>query len=239
MKYPHLIITELREAKHYWISCVQYDQFSREIEILRSKSSLPSGSSLLSLNPFLDDKNIVRVGGRLSNAKLSFCQRHLIILHHKHVLVHSIIHSEHLLLLHAGPTLLVASLSRDYHIFGLRKAARSITCQCVTCRRQAAKPECQLMGQFPMERVSPGIVFENVGVDYAGPILIKYGHVRRPTVVKAYISVFVSLSVRAVHLELVSHRTSEAFIACLPRFVARRGCPEPDLERPWDQLCGS
>ena len=50
-----------------------------------------------------------------------------------------------------------------------------------------------------MERVSPGIVFENVGVDYAGPILIKYGHVRRPTVVKVYISVFVSLSVREVH----------------------------------------
>ena len=45
-----------------------------------------------------------------------------------------------------------------------------------------------------MERVSPGIVFENVGVDYAGPILIKYGHVRSPTVVKVYISVFVSLS---------------------------------------------
>ena len=129
------------------------------------------------------------------------------------------------MLLHAGPILLVASLSRDYHIFGLRKAARSITRQCVTCRRQAAKPECQLMGQLPMERVSPGIVCENVGVDYAGPILIKYGHVRRPTVVKAYISVFVSLSVRAVHLELVSHLTSEAFIACLCRFVARRGCP--------------
>ena len=30
---------------------------------------------------------------------------------------------------------------------------------------------------------------------------------------------------RAVHLELVSDLTSEAFIACLRRFVARRGCP--------------
>jgi len=46
-------------------------------------------------------------------------------------------------------------------------------------------------------------VFENVGVDYAGPIQIKYGHVRKPTIVKAYICVFVSLSVKAVHLELV------------------------------------
>ena len=30
---------------------------------------------------------------------------------------------------------------------------------------------------------------------------------------------------RAVHLEMVSDLTSEAFIACLRRFVARRGCP--------------
>lgn len=172
VRYPHLLITELREAKHYWISHIQHNQFSREIGILKSNSILPSGSSLFSLNPFLDNENILRVGGRLSNAKLSFCQRHPIILHHKHVLVHIIIHSEHILLLHAGPTLLVASLSRDYHIFGLRKAARSITRQCVTCRRQTAKPECQLMGQLPLERVSPRIVFQNVGVDYAGPMLM-------------------------------------------------------------------
>ena len=34
---------------------------------------------------------------------------------------------------------------------------------------------------------------------------------------------FVSLSVKAVHLEL--DLTTEAFIACLRRFVARRGKP--------------
>uniref|UniRef100_A0A1X7TL68 Uncharacterized protein n=1 Tax=Amphimedon queenslandica TaxID=400682 RepID=A0A1X7TL68_AMPQE len=85
--------------------------------------------------------------------------------------------------------------------------------QYVACRRQTTKPECQLMGQLPLERVSPGIVFHNVGVDYTGPVLNKYGHVRRPTIVKTYISVFVSLIVKEVHLELVSDLTSEAFIA--------------------------
>ena len=37
--------------------------------------------------------------------------------------------------------------------------------------------------------------------------------------------VFISLTVKAVHLELVSDLTSEAFIACLRRFIARRGRP--------------
>ena len=37
--------------------------------------------------------------------------------------------------------------------------------------------------------------------------------------------IFVSLTVKAVHLELVTDLTTSAFIACLRRFVARRGLP--------------
>ena len=37
--------------------------------------------------------------------------------------------------------------------------------------------------------------------------------------------VFVSLSVNAVHLEPVSDLTTDAFIACLHRFIAQRGKP--------------
>ncbi len=81
------------------------------------------------------------------------------------------------------------------------------------------------MGQLPVERVAPDSVFDRAGLDYAGPVYIKHGFVRKPTVVKAYICVFVSLSVKAVHLELVSDLSSEAFIACLRRFIARRGKP--------------
>ena len=36
---------------------------------------------------------------------------------------------------------------------------------------------------------------------------------------------FVSLTVKAVHLELVSDLTTDAFIACLRRFISRRGIP--------------
>ncbi len=40
-----------------------------------------------------------------------------------------------------------------------------------------------------------------------GPLYVKYGSVRKPTVLKSYVCVFVSLSVKAVHLELVSNLT--------------------------------
>ena len=54
---------------------------------------------------------------------------------------------------------------------------------------------------------------------------VKYGTVRKPTVTKTYICVFLSLSVKAIRLELVSDLTTGAFIASLRRFVARRGKP--------------
>ena len=61
-------------------------------------------------------------------------------------------------------------------------------------------------------------MFDKVGVDYAGPVYTKVGSIRKP-----YVAVFVSLSVKAVHLEAVCDLTTDAFVACLRRFVAHRG----------------
>ena len=81
------------------------------------------------------------------------------------------------------------------------------------------------MGQLPRARLNPGDVFRDTGVDYAGPLYIKSGPIRRPIFTKCYVAVFVSLSVKAVHLEPVTELTTSAFIATLRRFVARRGLP--------------
>ena len=92
---------------------------------------------------------------------------------------------------------------------------RSVYRQYITCRRHSVKPKAQIMGQLPIERVAPGPVFDKTGVDYAGQILTKLDHTRKPIVVKSYICVFVSLTVKAVHLEVVSDLTTESFITCL------------------------
>jgi hypothetical protein len=143
-----------------------------------------------------------------------------------HPLTRLTVRGEHVHLVHAGPTLLMSSLSRRYHITCLRKMVRSVTRQCITCRRHTVKPTSQLLGQLPIEQVTPGSVFTRFGVDYAGPFQIKYGYVKKPTILKAYICLFVCLAVKAVHLELVSHLTTEAFIAALRTFTARRGHPQ-------------
>ena len=96
---------------------------------------------------------------------------------------------------------------RRYQIVGGQRVTRSVTQKCLTCRRYTARPNPQMLGQLPVERITPGSVFDRVGVDYAGPVCIKYGFVRKPILVKAYICVFVSLTVKAVHLKLVTSKT--------------------------------
>ena len=223
--YSPLTVQELTNVETYWVSVSQQDQFPKEIETFKKRYNLNNSSSLLSLHPILDSFGVLRVGGREQNSKSPFSSQHPVILHGKHRLIRLIIRSEHARLLHTGPTLLVASLGRRYHILGCRKIVRSITRGCLTCRRTSVRPHPQRLGQLPIECVTPDLVFDKVGLDYAGPVYIKYGFVRKPTIVKAYICVFVSLSIKAVHLELVSDLTSDAFVASLRRFIARRGKP--------------
>ena len=224
-KSSSLSVCELKAAERYWIKIVQNTHFLEEINSLKKQIPLRSSSPLLSLHPFVDSSGLLRVGGRRELSMSPYRSKHPIILVGKHPLTRLIVRTEHLRLIHAGPTLLASSLSRQYHIVGGRNVVRSITRACVTCRRNAIRPQPQMFGQLPIERITPGPVFDKVGVDYAGPVLIKYGHVRKPTIVKSYICVFVSLTVKAVHIELVSDLTTEAFLACLRRFISRRGCP--------------
>ncbi|GFR28833.1 integrase catalytic domain-containing protein [Trichonephila clavata] len=81
------------------------------------------------------------------------------------------------------------------------------------------------MGDLPEFRVCPSSVFQRTGLDFAGPFLIRSSKGRGSRNTTCYICVFVCLATKAVHLEIVSDLTSRAFIACLKRFVARRGKP--------------
>ena len=116
---------------------------------------------------------------------------------------------------------------------------RNIVRKCVTCQRVAARPKPHLLGQLPADRTNPGSIFDRVGIDYAGPILIKHGPVRKPVVTKAYLAVFVCFSVKAVHLEAVSELTTAAFIATLRRFIARRGTPTIIWSDHGTNFCGA
>ena len=177
----------------------------------------------MTFHPFLDPKGLLRVGGRIGRANLPYTKRHPILLPRCHVFTELLIRSEHRRLLHAGPTLVSASLSRRFCILNSGRAIRSIVRSCVQCRKVAARPNPQIFGQLPTDRINPKATFECVGNDYAGPILVKSGPVRRPVLRKSYVAVFVCFATKAVYLELVSELTTSASVAALRRFIGRRG----------------
>ena len=82
-----------------------------------------------------------------------------------------------------------------------------------------------MMGQLPAPRVTPNPPFTITGVDYAGPFILKKGHTRKPVLIKSYISIFVCLSSKASHIEIISDQTTEAFLDGLKRFIAGVACP--------------
>jgi hypothetical protein len=82
------------------------------------------------------------------------------------------------------------------------------------------------MGELPSSRVQPSKPFITTGVDYAGPVSLRLGTTRSKTTVKGYIAIFVCFATKAVHIEVGTSLTTEAFLAALRRFIARRGKPE-------------
>ena len=148
---PNLSVQELLTAEEYWIKFAQADHFPQEIEALRCDKNLPNSTCLLPLHPFLDSSGVLRVGGRERYSNRPFTSQHPAILQGTHPIAKLIIQAEHLRLLHAGPTLLGSSLSRRFHFVGGRKIIRSITRGCAVCRRDAARPQPQMLGQLPVQ----------------------------------------------------------------------------------------
>ncbi|GFS71380.1 transposable element Tcb2 transposase [Trichonephila clavipes] len=95
--------------------------------------------------------------------------------------------------------------------------------ECVVCFKNKPIVANQLMGSLPRERINPSFPFLHTGIDYSGPFFIRYKHQRKGTYQKIYVAIFVCLASKAVHLEIVSDLTTDAFLATLKRFVARRG----------------
>jgi len=83
-----------------------------------------------------------------------------------------------------------------------------------------------VMGFLPKPRVTPARLFQHTEVDYAGLVLLRTTRGQGHKAHKAFLAIFVCLGTRAVHLEVVSDYTAEAFLAALRRFTSRRGLPQ-------------
>ena len=76
---------------------------------------------------------------------------------------------------------------------------------------------------------------DKTSLDYAGPVYIKQGHVQKPTMVKGNCMDLHSLSVKAVHLELVSDIGRSNYLFSVGKLLAQT--LPMQLTPSWQLLC--
>ncbi|CAK1591012.1 unnamed protein product [Parnassius mnemosyne] len=77
------------------------------------------------------------------------------------------------------------------------------------------------MEPLPASKIRPARPFAKTAVDYDGPFFVRANKIRNAKIVKCYVSVFICMIVKAVHLELVAELSTDAFLAALRRFTSR------------------
>lgn len=229
---------EMDFALQWHIRHEQSRAFPEEIQILRRRHvsletdvtptadrpfSLSTSSQLLTFAPYLDSYGIIRVGGRLRHAELSYDQRHPIILAKDSKLARLIIRQIHHETLHGGIQLMLHTLRQRYWVLNGRMAVKKCIHNCVICRRHSQTMTKQQMASLPAARVRAAQPFSSAGVDYCGPFLVRIGTKRTRTVTKTWVAIFVCMATKAVHIELAEDCSSDAFLNVYSRFIGRRG----------------
>ena len=205
--------------------CIKHaqDDFKEEKNHLQRYKELNSKSKLQSLCPFIDDKGIIRVGGRICNTMLAQDTQHPIIMPKNHHITLLIMQEEHEKYLHPGVSALFFILRQKYWIIGARNMIRKLTFNCLKCFRLRHTAIKQKMADMPSVRVRQAFPFQHTGCDYAGPLQLKLYKGRNAKTSKGYICVFVCMATSAIHLELSTDLTTETFLASFRRFISRRG----------------
>ncbi|GBM45351.1 hypothetical protein AVEN_172970-1 [Araneus ventricosus] len=220
-----LTAPELSASLFCLVRNVQSVYFSKEIQCIKKGQQLHNSSNLLNLSPFLDEKNILRVGGRLRHSNLPAEQKHPMLIPNNNPICDLIINHFHVFYFHTGIEATLANIRTQFWIINGRSTVKRVIAKCLKCLKVSAKGKNQMMADLPSARVNISRVYTKVGLDFCGPFSIKLipGRVKR--VYKCYICIFVCFVVKAIHLEIVNSLSTEAFIGALKRFISRRGRP--------------
>ena len=158
------------------------------------------------MNPTVID-SLVRVGGRLTNAPLSFSARHPIIMPNDHH-VTRLLEDYHRRMGHQGMSSTWTALRQSFWILKGAATVRNVLGKCLFCRRRNARPGVQMMTDLPKERLTPNKPPFSQGLTISDHSLFDKGGVIS-NAMGAFLPVFTT---RAVHLE-VAH-SYRRFIHC-------------------------
>ncbi|CAL7937364.1 unnamed protein product [Xylocopa violacea] len=87
--------SEMEDATKAIVKLVQQEMFDRDLQSLHKTGKVHAKNNLIMLNPFLDTDNVIRVGGRLTHAKIPYNAQEPIIVPKSHHVVSLLIQHYH------------------------------------------------------------------------------------------------------------------------------------------------
>ncbi len=213
------------ESENLIIKQIQMEQFAEEIDRIKSSRPIPKSSPLITLDPFLDDNGMLRVGGRLNKSDFNSASRNPVIIPRGHHVTTLLVRHHHDSVKHQGRLFTEGAIrASGLWIIGGKRLICSVLHKCVTCRKLRGKCEQPKMSDLPRERLEPSPPFTYVGVDTFGPWSVVARKTRGGQANhKRWAILFTCLVCRAIHIEVVEDMSSSAFINALRRFVSIRG----------------
>ena len=222
-------ISDSESTKRARILLIQEAQreFKTQITGLQSKRWSSKTNKFASLNPFIDDDGLLRVGGRLRHSDFPADVAHPVLLPADHPITRMILLHYHRSVSHQGRVLTHGAIRMaGYHIWHASRVIKAFIGECIFCKRLRGKPQDQIMADLPEDRVVERTAsFSIVGVDMAGPFYVHDGKSTRRTAAtkKVYVLLITCLTSRAIHVEVVAAMDTNSFILALRRFFAIRG----------------
>ena len=195
----HLNAENLIEAENLWIRNIQMTTFQEELQGLNTRQK-NNNQLIKQLNLYLDDNKLIRCQGRLEHTDMSTEAKNPILLPSRHPFTALIVQEEYKRVHHNGIRETLNCIQERFWILRGRETVKRLLRRCITCKKSEGKSfTTPKEPSLPSSQVSDKPPFTNVGIDFAGPLLIS----ETEQTEKIYICLYTCTSKRGVHLELL------------------------------------
>ena len=166
---------DLLVAEEVIIKHVQGKFFSDDLNRIVKNARIAKKSTLRRLNPGIDDRGVLVVGGRLVHSSMTDTHKFPIILPYQNNISTLIVRSIHNRC-HLGREWLLSLLRKKFWIIKARSVIRRVSNNFVSCKKLFAAASSQKMADLPSERLqSLQRPFTHIGIDVFGPFIAKRG----------------------------------------------------------------
>ena len=157
LEVKELTVSECKKALAVCLRRAQLTEFEPEMRCLEKSIHpiIPESSIVKRFEPILDEFGQLRIGGKLSNAKLDYDEMHPVILPTKHLLKKVIVREHHVRNGPPSPEKLLHALRSKYWLIAGRPLLKSVVNKCVSCKKQNAQPMSTIMAPLPEHQVTP------------------------------------------------------------------------------------